>query len=335
MTERAREHVASAARGIALTTGELGTSEAHAKWSEVLNELYGCMDVAWPRDQRWDAEWGGHQFGDLHVSNIRAQSHTVHRTREMIQASADPDYLLIMVTNGHVEVRQSGRTSVLDNGAFAVLDCAVPFVFQALADFDQVVVRAPRDVLDARLPRRTLDDLTARPIAGGSGTGGLFGHLVRQIAALNAPIPEGSAMAVGASALDILVAALAEGPATIGTTKLNHLEDLAHVKRTIERHMHDPEYTLSDLSNQVGMSLRHIQKLFNGEDTTPRAWLYQSRLERARRYLVATSLTVAEISERVGFRDASHFSRTFRDRFAVSPGQYRKDHGRGDAPKPR
>lgn len=76
------------------------------------------------------------------------------------------------------------------------------------------------------------------------------------------------------------------------------------------------------------MSLRTVHKLFNAEGTTTRAWLYQARLEAARRYLLTTDLSVADVSECAGFRDVSHFSRLFRSTFGSSPGLYRKEHAR-------
>ena len=76
----------------------------------------------------------------------------------------------------------------------------------------------------------------------------------------------------------------------------------------------------------------HIHKLFSLTGTTPRTWLYQLRLDRARGQLLDTDSTVAEISDRVGFRDVSHFSRAFRKRFGVSPAHFREQHnGKGDS----
>ncbi|MBJ8344581.1 AraC family transcriptional regulator [Antrihabitans sp. YC2-6] len=324
--KRASTRTAAAAPDIALNTRELDVSEGRSRWNETINRLYGDMDVNFTTpSQLFDGEWGGRAFGDLHVSTIRAQSHVVHRTPGMVRDDSDRDYLLVMITDGQVEVQQFGRTTVLENGAFAVLDCGAPFVFEARGDFRQVVARAPRDLLTARLPQRTMNGLTARNIPGGTGGGALFGHLLRDIAALDSPLPAGSAMSFSSSALDMLVTLLADSSAALSSTGLSHAEDLARVQQAIERTLHDPDHTLADIGAELGMSVRYIQKLFSTYGTTPRAWLYQSRLERARKYLVATDLTVVEVSERVGFRDVSHFSRTFRSRFDVSPGQYRRD----------
>lgn len=47
------------------------------------------------------------------------------------------------------------------------------------------------------------------------------------------------------------------------------------------------------------------------------------RMERASSLLLETNLPVADICDRVGYRDISHFQRTFRTTYATSPSAYR------------
>lgn len=71
------------------------------------------------------------------------------------------------------------------------------------------------------------------------------------------------------------------------------------------------------------MSARNVQKLVATTGNSPMAWLYAARIERAKHLLMSTGQSVAEVSECVGFRDVSHFSRMFRKQVGVSPGRYR------------
>lgn len=56
---------------------------------------------------------------------------------------------------------------------------------------------------------------------------------------------------------------------------------------------------------------------------TPLAWLRHIRMERARELLRATNLPIDEITENVGFSDASYFSRIFQQDTGLSPQKYR------------
>lgn len=51
--------------------------------------------------------------------------------------------------------------------------------------------------------------------------------------------------------------------------------------------------------------------------------LREIRLEQAKRLLLNTSFTVQEISEQVGFKDKSHFYRSFKKEFGMTPREYR------------
>ncbi len=53
-------------------------------------------------------------------------------------------------------------------------------------------------------------------------------------------------------------------------------------------------------------------------------YLNDARLERVQELLLATPLSVAEISARVGFNDTPYFHRAFRKKFGVSPQLFRK-----------
>ena len=311
---------------VSLRTRELDMREGHAQWASTLEQLYCETDVAWPDPRRrFDAEWGGRPFGDLHISTIRADAHTVVRSPAMIESDSGTGYLVCLVTDGQVEVEQSGRAAVVDRGSFVLLDCAAPFVFHSPAPFRQVVVRSPREVLTSRLPGRIVEHGTARSITGHSGAGGLVGRLFVDIADMNGPMSEGAAVAFASSAVDMLATALTEGSVVTSAADRHRTEDLTRVQRVIEQNLHDTDVTLSDIAAAAGMSLRTVHKLFSAEGTTTRAWLHQARLERARKYLLTTDLSVAEVSECAGFRDVSHFSRLFRGTYGTSPGQYRKE----------
>lgn len=315
---------------VSLHTRELDTREGHSQWASTLGHLYGEMDIAWPDPrQHFDAEWGGRPFGDLHVSSIRADAHTVVRSPTMIESDGAAGYLVCIITDGHVEVEQGGRTAFLERGSFTLLDCGAPFVFHSPTPFRQVVVRSPHELLTSRLPGRFIENGTARAIDGASTPGGLVGRLLVDIADLENPMSEGAAASFASSAVDMLATALTEGALQTSDSELHRTQDLMRVQRVIEQNLHDADLTLSDIAASAGMSLRTVHKLFSVTGTTTQAWLFHARLERARKYLLTTELSIAELSECVGFRDVSHFSRTFRSTFGTSPGQYRKDFAAG------
>ena len=57
---------------------------------------------------------------------------------------------------------------------------------------------------------------------------------------------------------------------------------------------------------------------------SPHAWLVERRLAKAMALMTETSASLTEIALACGFGDAAHFSRTFRDRYGLSPRAWRR-----------
>ena len=78
------------------------------------------------------------------------------------------------------------------------------------------------------------------------------------------------------------------------------------------------------LARQLGVSTSYLQHLFKNETrTTLLRYQQRIRIERARRLLEETNLSVKEIVSEVGGRDMSHFVRDFRKAHGLSPRCYR------------
>lgn len=329
MAERAHMHGATRTpdeRGaaISLATEHLDSGEARTQWTDTLNHLYCEMDITWPqRRQPFTGHWAGHRFGDLHVSAIDAELHTVDRTPAMIHSDGNNDFLLCMVAEGFVEVHQGGRTSTLNEGSFGLLDCSKPFRYDCPSRFRQVVVRAPHNLVASRMADQTISAAIGRAIPSTSGPGRIVASVLTEIASREADMSAGAALAFSSSAIDMLAVAIGEIAIPANPTAAAHLRDFATAKQALATNLHDPDYSLVDVAREIGMSTRYIQTLFAKAGTTPRTWLHHVRLDRARNLLLTTDRTIADVAFHSGFRDVSHFSRSFRARFGTSPGNYR------------
>lgn len=84
------------------------------------------------------------------------------------------------------------------------------------------------------------------------------------------------------------------------------------------------DWTVSDMAAVLGISASQLRRLvFQALGASPRQVLCNVRLETAARLLGDPAVRIKEIQARVGIADASHFCRDFRDRFGVSPSEYR------------
>lgn len=92
---------------------------------------------------------------------------------------------------------------------------------------------------------------------------------------------------------------------------------------TMEANLSEP-LKLADMSPVSGLSRRQIERLFRREmGRSPARYYLDMRLERAHLLLITSSLPVIEIAMACGFSTASHFSRTYRERYGCTPQQTR------------
>lgn len=98
---------------------------------------------------------------------------------------------------------------------------------------------------------------------------------------------------------------------------------LIRIIEQMEANLSEP-LKLADMSPVSGLSRRQIERLFRREmGRSPARYYLDIRLERAHLLLITSSLPVIEIAMACGFSTASHFSRTYRERYGCTPQQTR------------
>ena len=98
------------------------------------------------------------------------------------------------------------------------------------------------------------------------------------------------------------------------------------VQKVIELIKDNPERELSmdEMAMFVNLSPSRLRFMFKSETgRTPAQYIKSLRIEQAKELLETTFLNVKEITDRVGVKDRSHFTRDFKKAYGLSPTQYR------------
>lgn len=81
---------------------------------------------------------------------------------------------------------------------------------------------------------------------------------------------------------------------------------------------------IDEIAQHVRISRRHLERLFRRHvKATPPRYYMELRLTHARQLLQHTNKSLTEISVASGFATLPHFSRCFREKFDIAPGQFR------------
>lgn len=103
-----------------------------------------------------------------------------------------------------------------------------------------------------------------------------------------------------------------------------HNKRLAQALAIMEEHLCDL-LPSEALAAKVGITRRQLERLFREHlDDSPSNFYLRLRLDRARRLLQQTDMSIMEVCTACGFESASHFSRTYRARFGASPSRDRE-----------
>jgi AraC family transcriptional regulator, positive regulator of tynA and feaB len=265
-------------------------------------------------------------FGPAIVRTVRFEADAwLERTVRHIQDDRCDDYCLVFVRKGGLRAVFGSSALTATAGQCVLVDLAEPTRTRIARGTEATTLRFPRRWLGSRVAgieralMRVFDTWSGWHAALGavmSGAvqerdgGGLYGPtaFVEQIART--------------------VALMAEvGGASIGTAQEATLRRL---RRDLRACLGDSELGLASFAKRHGMSTRTLQGLFQAGGSSFSATLTRLRLERAAEMLADPDfdgLSVAEIAFNVGFVNASHFGRRFREAYGVSPRQHRERRG--------
>ena len=97
------------------------------------------------------------------------------------------------------------------------------------------------------------------------------------------------------------------------------------ITRYLQEHLSE-EMSLSVLADQFHLNSQYISQLFKNEIGVGfLSYLTSIRMERAKKLLLSTALSVAEVAEQSGYGDYRVFTKVFKKNEGITPSQYRRE----------
>ena len=304
------------------STRDVPSTEVASYWSDVLTGALRGLRVEFPSVEQFQGTLRNCAVGRAGLNLVTAGPQRVVIPNQHFVGGADRDYFdLIYLQRGRLSVRHYTQLSTLLPGQCVLIDGTEEAAVLTTEPSSSLTVRVPRGLMltwiarPERLAGRALTAETLRmrallahldtlTVEYGSSPGTVDRQMVGEIPAL---------------------LRLITGKQEEGTSK--HASKLVlRLKELIAETYFDPDFKLSTAAAQFGISRRYAVALFCNEGTTFCATLMRIRLENAAAMLRDerfATVSVVEIGWRCGFRDASHFSRRFREKFGRTPSAFR------------
>ncbi|MFI1172776.1 AraC-like ligand-binding domain-containing protein [Streptomyces melanogenes] len=320
-------------RSTVVDTAEFPVNERPGAWA-------GAMAMARVPQRVTPLEAGTFQariemmpLGAGQVSVVSSYASVIaQRTPRHIRQS-DPEMLrVILATSGAVGIEQCRQRTLLKRGEMGFGDSSHPIEIHAGdTPARHLIFQFPKKLL--RLPREQFTRLYGLSLPWTQGVGRLFGQFLSGLADEYAQYTAQDATRLETTALDLLSTVLAHhldqdassgGPALSGASGQRAL--FLRMSAFIAEHLPDPDLGPETIAAAHHLSLRYLHRVFQDNDTTPRALIRQQRLDRCRKDLADPALqhlTIHAIAARWGYPQPDGFSRAFRTATGMSPSEYR------------
>ena len=298
----------------------------------MLREHYGRTvlkaEIELTKDVPFEARIESHILPDLHLLSGTLSPARITRTRAQI-ADGDDHLALVVSRTSSIAVTSRGREVLLQPGDGVLTSSQDVTTFERIAKGDSFSLRVPRSVLAPLVV--SVDDAAMRLIRGESGPLQFLKTYAAAVMDEKALSVASSRQIVVAHVHDLLALAL-EAPRDVAEVAKDRgvkAALLQAAKTYIADNSSRHDLSIGAVALHLGVTPRHLQRLFESEGTTFSSFLLCQRLTRAHRMLCKPQFAhrpVSAIAYDAGFGDLSYFNRCFRKFYGVTPSDVRNNY---------
>lgn len=305
----------------ALSQADQRVAASLTEWNDIVGGAFaGCVVDA--TDQRFSGRLSSYQVDDLRLICVRAQASRVSRWLTSQPVKSSGSLLLHLQSAGESINQQCSRSLHIRTGEAAICDPDRRYGVDFLTTYEMFVLEVPTARLALRETGFDLDRYVGQKVDPRRS------QLL--LAFLRAAWRQRSCLyddtewreCVSRTCVDLALGAIAR--AATYEPAAAPAEMRRSVIAYIRRNLADPQLRTSTVAKGLGISPRSVQYVFEHLATTASAFVLEARLDKAVERLAGDRRgSITEVAFDCGFSDSAYFSRCFRDRFGVSPRDYR------------
>ncbi|SNS31895.1 transcriptional regulator, AraC family [Tropicimonas sediminicola] len=241
--------------------------------------------------------------------------------------------LAILTLRSRGVLSSEGHVQYFAQNDLAVFDQGTEWFLRWTGDARAILLEFPHESVSTRLGRHR----PGRPLVLGSSVAAdMARSMLSVLGAQFDTLTQQDLAASEGTLLDAICSAIVrETDCDDGSMTPVQVAHFRRVAAAIDTRLAMPDLSLADVSAMAGLSPRYVQRLFELHGDSFTRYIRQKRLLRSRADLLDISqnaVSIAQIAHRWGFASASHFSRSFRDAFGISPREMREDNRHAPLP---
>jgi AraC-like DNA-binding protein len=310
-----------------LSTNDTSARERFDYWRDAICSAVFEISLETP-PEHFNARIAARSAGPLRFARSQSTEYRIVRSRRDIARASADHYSIYLQISGQTNSILDHETITLNAGEIGLYDGRDSF--HGMHSGHRAVAVVPHAMIDRRAP--WLRKRASHKLAPNSMFVNLARRHLLQLSDTDASLSD-SAISVLAENLCNLVAL-----ATATDVEPRQLEpdlQMEAVLALCRQSLHDPDLSPRVIADRLGISVRTLHFRFRQMGESFGRWVLNSRLEAsstALRDQDQKTLNISKIAYNCGFNDLSHFNRSFRGRFEMTPREWRNESRRVTSP---
>lgn len=311
---------------LTLDTSRYSSGEQFFAFQKAVQELLLPLNISRKNAGHYHATIRQIFANDTKAIEICCDPAMIERTTTNISSDrSDPIYMISFTLLGEACAYQDGKGGHLRKGDFVIIDSTRPYRFEFLSRAQRAILRLPPELVEKS--NASISELCGHGIRGDQGVGALISTYVEQLLRQSETLDPQCGPQLISCVLDLLSLLPDEILyCPVPTTSLAKQNILDRIRCSALARLDDHELTPEKIATENNISIRKLHELFSHTDMSFWKWVQSERLERCHRDISNPQLahqSISEIGFRWGFSDMSHFSRSFRKQYKITPSHLR------------
>jgi AraC-like DNA-binding protein len=247
------------------------------------------------------------QLPRLQLARVISNPHVVERTTTVIRRTPAEAVACYLTLVGEAFFYYDDGVRRMRPGQLIMCETDRPFMRGFSQGLEELAIKIPRAVFAQITGSESLREPLVLDFAQGDVHARTLARLVS-----NAVRSDGSRFVDEQTILELIGCLVTDRTAGLATVHL------AAAKVYIEERLSDAGLTAARVAKGIGISERHLSRVFGAAGTNVPRYVLGRRLDCAHALLGADgTVTISEAAARCGFGSATHFSHAFKERFGL------------------
>ncbi|OTG88275.1 transcriptional regulator FeaR [Acinetobacter sp. ANC 4558] len=288
-------------------------------WKRELQNVCGDFEIAFDmQNSLFIGDIKSFLLGETEIAFIKSNANYICRNEGISDRAKDRFCFLILQYTGKMKIDYQGQTITLNEGDIVLLDSEEKIEMYPQGLFSHISVHLYRE----KLYKQGINENHFGKLITSNMSGHLLKGMLQNLSPIN--IELWYAKEDENAFEDALIALIKP------TINYKNIEILDHLnvkaERFIVEHLEQPNLNSQMVADYLGISIRHLFRLFENKQQTVHQYIQTQRLEKIKyelRDVNNKDVSISDIALKYGFSDSAHFSKLFRKIIGISPREYR------------